>query len=171
VNVLALCPLVQRPLELRMMYFAYGSNMDWKQMRERCPSARFVCTALLPGHRLAFTRKSRDRGCGVADAVPEKLDSVWGVAYEIGELDFGNLDRSEGFVAGRNKKENAYTREERHVFAEGDQNKPLSAWVYFAEQQANPPPPSEEYRRLIVEGAKYWHLPSEYVARLEQIKT
>ena len=49
-----------------MLYFAYGSNMEWKQMRERCPSAMFVCIAKLKDRRLAFTRKSKDRGCGVA---------------------------------------------------------------------------------------------------------
>lgn len=50
-------------------YFAYGSNLDWHQMKKRCPYARFRCVAKLPNHRLAFTRKSRTRGCGVSDVV------------------------------------------------------------------------------------------------------
>ena len=66
-----------------MLYFAYGSNMNWQQMRERCPSARFVGVALLSEHKLAFTRKSKKRGCGVADAVLEGGRKVWGVIYEI----------------------------------------------------------------------------------------
>jgi gamma-glutamylcyclotransferase len=42
--------------------FAYGSNLDCTQMRERCPSTRFVCIAALKDYRLAFTRHSRGRG-------------------------------------------------------------------------------------------------------------
>jgi len=58
-----------------MLYFAYGSNLDFAQMRDRCPSALFVAIAKLPDHRLAFTRKSIKRACGVADAVPEETAS------------------------------------------------------------------------------------------------
>ena len=78
-----------------MLYFAYGSNMDWDQMKQCCQAARFVGVALLPDHRLAFTRKSVNRGCGVADAVPDAGRRVWGVVYEIGDLDVGKLDTSE----------------------------------------------------------------------------
>jgi len=41
-----------------MLYFAFGSNMDWSRMRERCPSARFIFNAKLNGFRLDFTRYS-----------------------------------------------------------------------------------------------------------------
>ncbi len=79
-----------------MLYFAYGSNMDWAQMRERCPSARFVGVARLPDHRLAFTRESVHWGSGVADALRESGRKLWGVVYEITDSDVGRLDRSEG---------------------------------------------------------------------------
>ena len=75
--------------------FAYGSNMDCEQMRERCPSTRFVCVAKLPNHRLAFTRKSTRRNCGVADAVKAEGNEVWGVVYEIDDIDLPKLDSLE----------------------------------------------------------------------------
>ena len=28
-----------------MLYFAYGSNMQWERIRERCPSVKFICRA------------------------------------------------------------------------------------------------------------------------------
>jgi hypothetical protein len=62
-----------------MFYFAYGSNMNWTQMRGRCPSARYVAIAVLRNHTLAFTRKSVKRGCGVADAVWSERQEMWGV--------------------------------------------------------------------------------------------
>lgn len=152
-----------------MLYFAYGSNLDWTQMRRRCPSAQFVCIAKLPDHKLAFTRKSKDRGCGVADVVPEQNAEVWGAVFEINERDIGRLDRSEGFSPGR--VQNSYTREERHVFSDGDSKKPLATWVYIAQREDEPPLPNDVYKRLIVEGAKFWHLPPHYITKLEKIET
>ena len=151
-----------------MFYFAYGSNLDWSQMRERCPSARFVAVAKLKGHRLAFTRRSTGRGCGVADAVSDPGHDVWGVVYEIDQRDVGSLDQSEGFAPGRAR--NSYVREERHVYAEGDDQRPLITSIYFAIKEDNPPLPNAEYKRLIVDGAKFWHLPQGYIAELERIE-
>jgi len=80
-----------------MVTFAYGSNMNWNQMRERCPSSRFVGIAVLRDHKLAVMRK------------------------------FGN-------------------------------------------PQPNPPLPNRAYKSLILAGARYWHLPEEYIRELEQIE-
>jgi gamma-glutamylcyclotransferase (GGCT)/AIG2-like uncharacterized protein YtfP len=98
-----------------MLYFAYGSNMDWTQMRERRPSAQFVAVARLPEYRLAFTRRSINRGCGVSDVVADKKESVWGVVFDIQETDIALLDKSEGYQPGRKREANSYVREERHV--------------------------------------------------------
>jgi len=151
-----------------MFYFAYGSNMDWSQMRERCPSARFVCVSKLKDHRLAFSRKSQNRGCGVADVIPEPNKEVWGVVFQIDEIDVGHLDQTEGFRPGRG--ENAYIREEQHVFAEGDDKRPILVSVYFAIKEDNPPKPNVKYKQLMVNGAKYWHLPDAYIQELERIE-
>jgi len=151
-----------------VLTFAYGSNMEWEQMRERCHSARFVGIAALPKHRLAFTRRSENRGCGVADAVPDEDRDLWGVVYEIDSQDVGSLDASEGFRPGRAR--NAYRREERQVFADGDKSRPLTVFIYFAEPQGSPPPPNSKYKRLILSGARHWHLPDKYIHELEQIE-
>jgi len=96
-----------------MLYFAYGSNMDWAQMKERCPSVRFVGNDVLNGYRFDFTRRSNNRDCGGMDIVKEDHGQIWGVIYQIDELEIGNLDKSEGYLAGR--LENAYQRIERTV--------------------------------------------------------
>ncbi|MCL6508076.1 MAG: gamma-glutamylcyclotransferase [Bryobacteraceae bacterium] len=137
--------------------------MDRGQMRDRCPSARFVGVAKLPDHKLAFTRKSQRRKCGVADAVREPGSSVWGVVWEIDERDLGKLDRAEGYSPNRDEKDNSYRREQRHVFLDGDENQPLVAEVYFANHELEPPLPNQEYKDLIVNGARYWRLPEDYI--------
>lgn len=153
-----------------MLYFAYGSNMDWGQMRERCRSARFVGIAVFPDHELTFPRKSLRLGCGVAGVVADVGSKVWGVVYEIDELDVGPLDASEGYAPGRPKDRNSYTREERRVLLDGNDDRPLAVSIYVAEPQDNPPLPSEEYKNLIVSGARFWHLPEDYIRELEQIE-
>src|SRR5436190_1270926 len=111
-----------------MLNFAYGSNMSWRQMRERCQSSRFAGIAVLRDHKLAFTRASANRGCGVADVVPENGAHVWGVVYEIDGLDVGQFDASEGFRAGRSK--NSYSRRECLVFLDGEDQRPLTVYAY-----------------------------------------
>lgn len=139
-------------------------------MRERCPSAMFVCIAKLKDYRLAFTRTSIKRGCGVADVVIKSGSDVWGVVFQIDERDIGNLDAKEGYVPGRSG--NAYTRMECHVYEDGDEQKSIAAMMYtVTDKQGNVPLPNAEYKRQLVEGAIYWHLPSEYLQRLEAIRT
>lgn len=151
-----------------MLYFAYGSNMDWGQMKERCPAARFVGAAVLRDYRLAFTRRSVNRGCGVSDAVPDEGKAVWGVVYEIPDADMGRLDVAEGYRPGRTT--NSYWRKECHVFINGDDKQPMAVLSYFGDPQENPPPPNSKYRNLLLLGARRWQLPDAYIKQLEMIE-
>lgn len=151
-----------------MLYFAYGSNMDWAQLKARCPSAAFVGVARLADHRLAFTRKSANRGCGVADVVPTSGRDVWGAVYQLSEIDVGALDKSEGYRPGRDK--NSYWRRECMVFLDGDEKRPVTVQTYNADPHPSPPLPNQVYKDLILSGARYWHLPAEYIAELEAIE-
>jgi gamma-glutamylcyclotransferase (GGCT)/AIG2-like uncharacterized protein YtfP len=146
--------------------------MDWAQMRERCPSAKFVPIAELPKHRLDVTRKSTARGCGVSDVVADESQFVWGVVYEIAETEIGVLDKVEGFQPGRDRAANSYVREQRHVLRDGDEKDPQLISLYIGNPLPNPPPPpNAAYQELLVNGAKYWHLPADYIEQLKRIKT
>ena len=151
----------------RRLYFAYGSNLNWKQMKQRCPSARFLCIAFLPDYKLAFTRRSIQRGCGVADVVHESGYGIWGVVYEMSEIDVGKLDACEGYRPGRQK--NSYYRRECEVLQDGHPQQPKTVFTYFGRSQRCPPLPNAAYKELIVSGARYWKLPESYVRELEAI--
>ena len=43
-----------------MYYFAYASNLNQKQMQERCPDSKPVFTATLPNYKLVFLGWSRE---------------------------------------------------------------------------------------------------------------
>lgn len=149
--------------------FAYGSNMDFTQMCERCPSAVFVCIAMLKDHQLGFTRKSVKRGCGVADVIPAAGENVWGVVYDVTEADRAALDSREGFKPVRAENQNAYNRYPATVYPNGEET-PLTVDIYFAVPQPNPPLPNQTYKDLIVNGARHWNLPIDYITQLEHIK-
>jgi gamma-glutamylcyclotransferase (GGCT)/AIG2-like uncharacterized protein YtfP len=155
---------------MRLLYFAYGSNMDPAQMRQRCPSARFVAVAKLPDHRLAFTRYAKDRGCGTCDGVPEAGKDIWGAVFEISDAELERMDESEGYRPGRPLSENSYVREQREAYRDGKKDDPLLVWLYFANRQPNPPLPNTAYKRQLVEGARFWRLPEEYQAELGRIE-
>lgn len=141
-----------------MNYFAYGSNMDWPQMQRRCPSAKFICVARLPNYRFAIARHSRLRDCGTANIYSQAASDVWGVVYEVSDGDMTILD---GF-------EDGYERQQVLLYDRAASA--IEALVYIAPRETDVPLPNAEYKRLILSGARHWHLPEEYCAMLETIE-
>lgn len=141
------------------LYFAYGSNLDIEQMRQRCPSSRVVGIGRLPAHRLAFSRYSDSRGCGVADIVPDEGQEVWGLLYEISDEDLkGSLDRYEGFP-------HCYTRLLLQVetLSVGDPD----AWVYSVVEKDDHVEPDSYYLDIICSAAASLGFPQEYRSMID----
>ncbi len=155
----------------RPPYFAYGSNMDPAQMTARCPSAGFHSVALLADHRLAFSRASRQRGCGVADVLPANGCQVWGVVYSIAEdHDLAALDEAEGYEPKRGSGI-SFRLGQAYVHPAGDPGTWLAVFLYLAEKQTDPPPPSADYLAHLLRGAEHWGLPQAYRQQLMNIPT
>lgn len=77
-----------------MYYIAYGSNLNVRQMGLRCPSARIVGTAEIPGYRLLFKGSRTGSYLTIEKADGYKVPvGVW----HIGPQDERALDRYEGF--------------------------------------------------------------------------
>lgn len=149
-----------------MLYFAYGSNMDFDQMRKRCPSARFVAKAKLEAHRISFPRWSKKRNSGVASVEPVNGEDTWGVVYQIDELDLGALDHKEGFDPNRAPNDNYYNRREVRVLRDGNKDDPLTVLIYIAVAEGAFKP-NTKYLDTILRGAEQWCLPENYVEKLK----
>ena len=81
-----------------MKYFAYGSNMDPDQMRERGINFSKREHAILEGWRLKFNKvASRNPKEGYANIEKNGDSSVEGILYTIQDLDIEKLDRYEGY--------------------------------------------------------------------------
>ena len=144
-----------------MLYFDYGSIMNWPQMQRRCRSSRFVCTARLPDYRFAIARHSRLRDCGTANIFPEPGSTVWGIVYEVNESDMLIMDSFE----------DGYSRHQKLVYCIESKLSPLEVIVYIAPKETGVPLPNAEYKRLMLEGARHWQLPTDYCSMLDQIST
>jgi len=78
----------------KMIYLAYGSNLNLEQMANRCPTAKAVGTTMLKDYRLLFRG---GHGGAVATVEPHKGSSVPVLVWEITPADEASLDRYEGF--------------------------------------------------------------------------
>ena len=129
-----------------MYYFAYGSNLNQKQMKERCPDSKPLFTAVLPNHKLVFTGWSRQWRGGVASIKPLRGDRVRGAIYEVTESCLQRLDQYEG----------SYSRLKVTVFGEDDE--PIEAVTYVKDGKLEDAAPSKEYLAVIQQGLRDWRL-------------
>jgi gamma-glutamylcyclotransferase (GGCT)/AIG2-like uncharacterized protein YtfP len=121
-------------------YFAFGSNLDERQMRARCPGAALLGPATLPRHALVFAGYSgRWRG-GVASVVRDPRRSVPGVLYRLGRDDLARLDRFEGHPV-------IYERVTRYVIDHEGRRRRVQ--VYVLRRAVAPRLPSLEYARVM----------------------
>jgi len=137
-----------------MFYFAYGSNMNHKQMKNRCSDSHFLNSAFLKGYKFVYDGWSKKREGAVANIIETngKNDIVLGGLFEISENDLNKLDYYEGYPK-------YYTRQK---FKVEDDSKSYNAIVYFRTGK-EPGNPSDNYRKTVLEGARNCNLPEEYI--------
>ena len=129
-----------------MYYFAYGSNLNQKQMKERCPNSKPLFTAVLPNYKLVFAGWSRQWRGGVASIKSLRGDRVRGAIYEVTEPCLQRLDRYES----------GYSRLNVTVFGEDDE--PIEAITYAKDGKLEDAAPSKEYLAVIQQGLRDWRL-------------
>ena len=87
---------------MKRYYIAYGSNLNIRQMRMRCPSARIIGTSEIPDYELLF--KGSKTGSYLT-IEPKKGSRVPVAAWEVSIEDEQALDRYEGFPTFYYKQE------------------------------------------------------------------
>lgn len=140
--------------EKEYFYFGYGSNMNLKGMKNRCPETHFLINkARLSGYELFFIKS------GVANIKENENVEVWGVLYKIKEECLKILDRYEGYPT-------FYQRREVEVEKNSEKIKTL---VYIIEKNFSVGKPSQGYLNTILEGAKENNLPQTYIKMIENL--
>ncbi len=129
-----------------MYYFAYGANLNRKQMKDRCPDSKPLFTAVLPNYKLVFVGWSRQWRGGVASIKSYRGERVRGAIYEVTEVCLQRLDRYES----------GYSRLKVTTFGEDDE--PIEAMAYVKTGQLEDATPSKEYLAVLQQGLRDWRL-------------
>jgi hypothetical protein len=134
------------------VYFGYGSNLWQEQMRQRCPTSKYLGIARLNGYKWIIY----DRGyANIVQITEEKVETkhdytheVWGLVYSLEKEDERRLDRNEGVPV-------AYTKEllECDFWETKDGHKPdtsrepenIDMLVYINRKLTTPSKSKEEY--------------------------
>ena len=129
-----------------MYYFACGSNLNRKQMLERCPGSQPKFTATLHNYRLIFVGWSRQWRGGVASIKLSRGDRVLGAIYDVPEADGRRLDRYEGYPESSRLKVTVFNED-------GDA---IEAVTYIKTRPSEETEPSREYLALLRQGYRDW---------------
>ncbi len=137
-------------------YFAYGSNLDERQLAERCPSSRGLFRARLRHHRLDFTHFSSKWVGGAADVLPHSGADVWGVVYQLDDSELERLDRHEG----------GYDRVLLEVESEDGRRHPVVSYTVRDKHSFRP---TDIYLDKMLRWAEHWNLPRPYCELLRRV--
>ena len=117
-----------------MLYFAYGMNTNREGMTFRCPQARALGAATLPGWRFRFA--------GPADIVRDPDSKVQGVLWDISQWCLNSLDILESYP-------NFYNRDWVTVIYHGSA---VQAMTYFMQPGIETRLPNPGYLDCVMEG-------------------
>ena len=135
------------------LYFAYGSNINLKQMDWRCPGAEVFGPAVLEGYELLF-RGNSSRGSGVATIAPKEGSLVYGLLWRITPGNEQSLDVYEGYPS-------LYEKETLRVRTPNGRSFAVMAYVMTNDRLRVPSPSSLRYYNGIKEGFIENDLPLE----------
>jgi hypothetical protein len=143
------------------VYFAYGTLLDLHHMREFCPSAEPLGVMRLRGYRLGFARCGPDPSVGGCTLVAEAGNTLYGLLYRVAPQDLAALDRASGTDRG--------LWASLAVTLLDDADREVPALTYVIPDPAGEYTPPAAYTRRILDGARAWPLPGQYVRQLERI--
>ncbi|MGI6459800.1 MAG: gamma-glutamylcyclotransferase family protein [Candidatus Hydrogenedentales bacterium] len=134
------------------LYFAYGSNMDSKQMAERCPGAKAVGTGVLQDYRFIINQR------GFATLRLEAGASTPGVLWALSPAHEKTLDQREGY------REGLYDKSFRSV--RRDTGEEVQVLVYIDHRNQRIETPRDGYLERVIAGAESHGLPADHLRML-----
>ena len=140
---------------------AYGSNLHPLRIQERVPSARALGVVELPGFDLAFRKRSNDQSGKCSLHAAPATSKAYGVLYQFNPGDKAGLDVAEGSGKG-------YFEQQVSVPLKGAN---YNAYLYMVSSTHlnSVLAPYHWYKNLVVAGAQFHSLPSEYVAAIQSV--
>ncbi len=143
-----------------MLVFCYGALLNlkiWREYEGLLLEPKFICLARLNDYELIFDGVSPRTGGATGNIKPCPGKVVWGVLFEVSEEESKVVDRYEGVP-------NNYNRQEVVVCSLGADDYKVQVYLRTGREAGKP---SQKYLDILLEGAKYFGLPADYIANLE----
>ena len=139
-----------------MLYFAFGSNLNQKQMKRRCKDSKYIGCYSLKNYKLVF--RNYFLGGGVADIQKDKNSTVLGAIYKISKRDEKELDVYEDYPK-------TYIKKYFKILGK-------KVMFYYMPKKTMHVPPSKRYLNLIIQGYKDCGYNNNYIviSRNKKIK-
>ncbi|GIS78430.1 MAG: gamma-glutamylcyclotransferase [Candidatus Pelagibacterales bacterium] len=139
-----------------MLYFAFGSNLNRKQMKRRCKDSKYIGCFTLKNYKLVF--RNEYYGGGVADVERKKNSNVLGAIYKISKSDEKVLDVYEDFPT-------MYIKKYFKLFGK-------KVMFYYMPKKTKYNPPAKIYLNKIIQGYKDCGYKNSYImiSRNKKIK-
>jgi len=137
-----------------VLYAAYGSNLDPRQMAHRCPHSPLRSTGWLTGWRITFGGEGWDGA--LPTLVEDSGSQIFVALYDVTDADEASLDSWEGADQGLYRKVRV-----RVATLEGEQ----LAWVYVLDDFEGGTP-SALTLGILADAAEAAGAPADYVAEL-----
>lgn len=142
----------------KVLYFAYGSNMSVRRMKERNINFYSIKPYILNGFKFIMNKRSmKNPQFGFANIVEDQSNCVEGVIYEIDKEDIKKLDKFEGYPKHYDRIIYNKNGLEFYVYIAKKE------WVSDIELKT-----FEKYKQYILEGKKY--VSDVYFKQLNEIK-
>ncbi len=133
----------------KILYAAYGSNMNLEQMSRRCPAAKIFAKGTVKGYELEF-RGMSSWGGGVATITPVTESEVPVLLWELTEECEKSLDIYEGYP-------NFYEKERVWATLENGRRRKCMAYIMTEGREISLP--SKAYFAGIADGYKSAGIP------------
>ena len=130
-----------------MLYFAFGSNLNQKQMKKRCKDSKYIGCYSLKNYKLVF--RNYFLGGGVADIQKDKNSTVLGAIYKISKKDEKELDVYEDYPK-------TYIKKYFKILGK-------KLMFYYMPKKTMHVPPSKRYLNLIIQGYKDCGYKNNYI--------
>ncbi len=138
------------------LYAAYGTNLDVRRMRERCPHSPSRGSGWLQGWRLTFGGEDLAWGGALATVVEDPSSQVFVLLYDVPSWDEETLDTWESIDLGSFRKLRL-----RVQTLDGE----ALAWLYVLDAYEGGLP-SAHYLSVLADAAEHAGAPTDYLTDL-----
>jgi len=140
---------------MKRYYLAYGSNLNIRQMRYRCPTAKPIGITAISDYELLY----KGSGTGAYLTIEPKKDGLVPIAvWEVTEADEKRLDAYEGCPT-------FYYKKELHlpVKLRNGKTKKVDAFIYIMHEERRHGLPSLAYIRTCEEGYRNFGFDTKFL--------